>query len=562
MKRLLSFLSLIALLTFSQSAASFTRVSGRVLSSDGAPPRLGKVLLGHLVDGGIVTNFFFGKSLVQTEIQKDGRFELAVPEAGRYRLVITAVDHEFLGIPLVISDGDMAIGLTAQLAPLHVEPDAEIFLLGSWNHFSLAQETKMTKGADGAFYFEGRSDSATVSYLIHPSLRPQHLIQVINGTKADSLIPDGEWAYKSVVAVRDHHFKITFDPRKFSKAPATPDCRVTFDSLHTYLTDMFTVSDQYFRWNLANWVQYLRDHESSSSRPAQADDSSLRAELRAVMQDPRRDLRTRQIAAVCLMQPFKSSDMPRLSRYSTEVLATVPPTSGMWAAGGPDGFRGVAMREDGSFDEEILKDFARDNPERTIRGMAMAALVEAAMRQKDKVKQTTLYHEALAAYGNLPLVKSQLELFIPDELQNKKLRAGRKVPDFQFPTASGIVSSKGLQGTYYLLDFWAVWCSECVEEMPNLQKLYDAYKSQGFTILSVALDTREHVDAFQKKHMPFPWMNIVLNPGDRQAILDKFEVVGLPRPILVDPHGKILAIDFEAWGAELEKRLKRIFGGL
>ena len=152
MKRFLPFLSLIALLTLTQSATSSTRISGRVLGFDGAPPRMGKALVSRMVDAGLRENFFPGKSLIHAEIQKDGRFELTIPKSGWYKLVITAVDHEFVGIPLAISDTDTIITLTAQLAPVQIEPDADIYLLGSWNHFDLRKGTKTTRAADGTFY--------------------------------------------------------------------------------------------------------------------------------------------------------------------------------------------------------------------------------------------------------------------------------------------------------------------------------------------------------------------------------------------------------------------------
>ncbi|MCB9761572.1 MAG: TlpA family protein disulfide reductase [Alphaproteobacteria bacterium] len=39
-----------------------------------------------------------------------------------------------------------------------------------------------------------------------------------------------------------------------------------------------------------------------------------------------------------------------------------------------------------------------------------------------------------------------------------------------------------------LLNFWATWCGPCQVEMPHLQRIYDAYKDQGFVLLSISSD--------------------------------------------------------------------------
>lgn len=39
--------------------------------------------------------------------------------------------------------------------------------------------------------------------------------------------------------------------------------------------------------------------------------------------------------------------------------------------------------------------------------------------------------------------------------------------------------------TLIMLNFWEPWCPPCVAEMPDLEKLYQAYAEQGFLILGV-----------------------------------------------------------------------------
>lgn len=44
-----------------------------------------------------------------------------------------------------------------------------------------------------------------------------------------------------------------------------------------------------------------------------------------------------------------------------------------------------------------------------------------------------------------------------------------------------------------LLSFWATWCSPCLGEMPELEKLHQRYKDQGLTILGISMDGPESV---------------------------------------------------------------------
>jgi peroxiredoxin len=70
-------------------------------------------------------------------------------------------------------------------------------------------------------------------------------------------------------------------------------------------------------------------------------------------------------------------------------------------------------------------------------------------------------------------------------------------PDFQLPDVSGKSrSASEWDGQVVLVNFWATWCPPCVEEMPALNELYGAYKDKGFTIVGIALDTDDDVQAF------------------------------------------------------------------
>ena len=56
-----------------------------------------------------------------------------------------------------------------------------------------------------------------------------------------------------------------------------------------------------------------------------------------------------------------------------------------------------------------------------------------------------------------------------------------------------------LKGKVVLLNYWATWCPPCIAEMPDLEELYQAYKTQ-VDFYFVTNDDPEKVSIFMKKH--------------------------------------------------------------
>jgi thiol-disulfide isomerase/thioredoxin len=47
------------------------------------------------------------------------------------------------------------------------------------------------------------------------------------------------------------------------------------------------------------------------------------------------------------------------------------------------------------------------------------------------------------------------------------------------------------KGKVVVVNLWATWCQPCVEEFPNLVKLYNHYHSRGLVVLAAAVDEPE-----------------------------------------------------------------------
>ncbi len=100
---------------------------------------------------------------------------------------------------------------------------------------------------------------------------------------------------------------------------------------------------------------------------------------------------------------------------------------------------------------------------------------------------------------------------------------------------------------YVLLDFWATWCSGCVEKVPQLKELYAKYHEKGLEIYSVAENT--DVDYWKTfiKEKGMTWVNVCDDhPGRDGKAWKDYTLPGIPTVLLIDGEtGAIIARDVD-----------------
>jgi peroxiredoxin len=121
-----------------------------------------------------------------------------------------------------------------------------------------------------------------------------------------------------------------------------------------------------------------------------------------------------------------------------------------------------------------------------------------------------------------------------------------KAPEFSLPTPGGEVHRlTDHAGQVVLLNFWALWCGPCREELPVLERLHGELRDEGLAIVAVNVDRggAEDVQRFaEQKGLSF---EILHDPEQRVAT--SYGVVGYPTTVVIDRAGRIVLSELGAW---------------
>ena len=109
------------------------------------------------------------------------------------------------------------------------------------------------------------------------------------------------------------------------------------------------------------------------------------------------------------------------------------------------------------------------------------------------------------------------------------------------------ITERDVKGKLILVDFWASWCKPCLESIPKLERIYNKYKNNGLTVVSVSLDTNPNDwIKYTKKH-PFKWLSLL---GNGQEITQRYDFKYIPYIIAADKDGKVIRKGIEIDGLE------------
>ncbi|UUV20804.1 TlpA disulfide reductase family protein [Paenimyroides aestuarii] len=200
-------------------------------------------------------------------------------------------------------------------------------------------------------------------------------------------------------------------------------------------------------------------------------------------------------------------------------------------------------------------DFINDNKDNAFSKILIAQKLNGVFKEIDYT-----YWERF--YSNLNENERKTEKAIKLALflrEYESVKIGAKVAPFSLNDTNNTLQSlyENLGEKYTLIDFWSSWCMPCREENPNLVKIYKQYHTLGLNIIGISLDTQKDkwIQAIEKDQLT--WLQLSNLRGWNEPLLKNFKVTAIPKTILLNKKGEIIAKDLR--GLELEKKLETLF---
>lgn len=116
---------------------------------------------------------------------------------------------------------------------------------------------------------------------------------------------------------------------------------------------------------------------------------------------------------------------------------------------------------------------------------------------------------------------------------------GFLAPDFVLKTPTGdSIQLSDLRGQAVLINLWSTWCLPCRTEMQTIEKVYNEYQEQGFTVLAINMTYQDDPFAI----MPFvneQGLSFPILLDETSEVANGYQMHFLPSSFFIDRNGVI-----------------------
>lgn len=536
--------------------AQQTVITGKLLGSDGKPMIKGNVAL--------LSQKISSKPIATVEANKDGSYQVNIDKGGLFFLVFAGVNHKYKILPLILEGEANNIKLDVQLP-------TNLYLLDSLDdktaeNFTLSLITQDQKSVD----FRKQQDGTYLAEFTTNKDRIEYQIVDLNvegnflpGTQSEDYVYDGRFGYKSVITAKEGKATITLDPKKLLRAYTT--FRVGVETKNTHIAESIKIyadfEEIYDNYNVfvASHAYRPSDEEMKAYIEERKKIETEKTSLIKSRINTEKDIFLKYLLLINYFNYTRATPDPEIIKTT---LDQVPFNSILWSVRSSS-FTNLLKACEVEKREQYFNRFLSENKDSHLKAFILFSRLNQA-KTANNLEETEKYYEILTKdYGETAFARQAMILLKEVEKFNK-IKPNKDVPEFSVTSLDDknkVISNNSLKGKYYLIDFWATWCAPCVKEMDNLHKAYENFKGKNFEILSLSCDEKpETITKFRQDKWKMPWLNTIIGNSFDSEIANRFGIISIPRPILVDPQGKIIATDQKLLGDELDKTLTEILG--
>ena len=151
-----------------------------------------------------------------------------------------------------------------------------------------------------------------------------------------------------------------------------------------------------------------------------------------------------------------------------------------------------------------------------------------------------------------------------DSKQAESDKEDKKFPEFSAKTVSGedISSDVFKESKLTVVNVWGSWCGPCVQEIPELQKLYESMKDKDVNVIGLAQDAGTDLDAVKEiiDKNKVTYQNIVPEGATEDFVMN---LMAFPTTFFVDSDRNIVGViqgnrNLEAFTAAVEGVLEKL----
>lgn len=130
------------------------------------------------------------------------------------------------------------------------------------------------------------------------------------------------------------------------------------------------------------------------------------------------------------------------------------------------------------------------------------------------------------------------------------LKVGDKAPDFSVTTLDGEkFSLSGERDKVVVIYFWATWCAPCLNEMPDIQEIYDNSSRDELEVIAVNSGEKQgRVEQFLERNS----YSFLFAADEDFEIGDRYPNSGVPYVVIVGRDGVITDIFYGSKDGDTE----------